>query len=209
MNWKEKLEKEKRAIFKIWEKEFGRPLQGEVQIKLWEDALQIEGVAEADLDGFPHLQTQVLNKLEDLLRAAMPFLKNRDLFLRQPAIYGKKSAQKPKKKYLKPFYRRLHLVDFIIQRRARSKHKRINWAEVTTEWNNNHPYDRFSKPDSLKSLYNQAIRENGLLVYLGFSKVTKFLKELKARGVAKGVDPKKPLEEFMKEVLKMEVKNDR
>lgn len=173
------LAKEERKIFNTWEKDFGYPIVTPLRKQAKAGTLKELGITEADLDGDPELQENYLDKLNDYARGVVFVMKysssSADGSNAQPARTKKGS-------YNKTFERRFHLVEFVIDSWARDSRSRIDWKRVTAEWNEVHPYDQFENPTSLKSLYNQAIRQTGIIMQLIGYQILKGMEAVRKEG---------------------------
>lgn len=84
--------------------------------------------------------------------------------LSHPAIRTKQSGAKavPTRIYAKTFNRRLHLLDFVLERRGFERRARKGfWREMAAEWNREHPYDQRT-PEDLRARYADYIKNDAV-----------------------------------------------
>ena len=176
-----------REIFNIWHRELGYPMAASLRAEMKAETLADMGVDEADLDGDPDLQGNYLVQLENHIRGGLLIAKHTPNSASSNKLVGTKGI------YRKSFERRFHLVEFVISFWAENSYDidnwehwkqetRINWKRVTNEWNQSHPYDQFEKSISLKSLYNQAIRQSGILLNLAHLQIARGMKKVRKEG---------------------------
>jgi len=115
-----------------------------------------EGLADYELTVRDYLKAA---KLGTIARYLTPSAK--------PQNSPKKPPNPPEKRYLRPFKKRLYLVDFIISRqltirKQRNKiRKTINWEDTCRAWNEAHPNDPMT-PKVLKATFYRAITDKAL-----------------------------------------------
>ena len=109
-----------------------------------------------------------MENMEDYEGSVGDFLRIGKLFAASSYLPKPKTPQNsPKKRYQRPFQRRLHLVYFVIGMQISSKkqrnkiHKRINWGDTCKAWNEEHPNDQMT-PKVLKATYYRAVGEGDL-----------------------------------------------
>lgn len=178
------LAKEERAVLDTVKGEFGFLLPPSLQKNLKDYTLQELGISEADLNGDPDRQQEYLTKFKRWLEGATLLTKYRPL----PSANNVQSAKTKREPYTKTYERRYHLVEFVIDSWMRDNRSRIDWERVTSEWNEAHPYDRFVKPISLKSLFNKAIREPGIIAPFLFGQVAHGMMAVLDSGRTQGVE---------------------
>ncbi len=183
------LAQAERETFNIWGKELGSPMAASLRTEMKAQTLDDMGIAEADLDGDPDRQGDYLFQLENHVKGGLLIAKH----ILNSADGSNKQLIGTRRRYGKTFERRFHLVGFVITSWAENSYdmlnwehvkeeSRINWKRVTAEWNEFHPYDRFEKPISLKSLYNQAIRQEDILLQLTYHQISQGMKAARKEG---------------------------
>lgn len=152
---KKDFEKGKAAIWAKWGKKLGMPLPQEFRTQL--EGNTGEGPGDEDI---------TLNDLDGLIK---------EFFDKFELLEYFSSRKNPKdsasgKRYHRCFEKRLHLVEFVMERRLTianwkrksfALRKRINWKQICAEWNEAHPYDQM-KPQLLKVRYYRAIAEGNI-----------------------------------------------
>ena len=115
-----------------------------------------------------HLQSEIhvqqssprtLKDLDGYLKDMMPLLKM--AFQQGVSQSGREklTSGKPRTIRMKSLERRLHLVDFIVNRNSISKGRlRINWKRTVKEWNEAQPLDAMTLP-VLKAEYYHALKK--------------------------------------------------
>ena len=106
--------------------------------------------------------------MEDYEGSVGDFLRIGKLFAASSYLPKPKTPHNPpKKRYQRPFQKRLHLVYFVIGKQLSSKkqrnkiRKRINWGDTCKAWNEEHPNDQMT-PNVLKSTFYRAVGEEDL-----------------------------------------------
>ena len=106
--------------------------------------------------------------MEDYEGSVGDFLRIGKLFAASSYLPKPKTPQNPpKKRYQRPFQKRLHLVYFVIGKQLSSKkqqnkiRKRINWGDTCKAWNETHPNDQMT-PKVLKSTFYRAVADEDL-----------------------------------------------
>jgi hypothetical protein len=83
---------------------------------------------------------------------------------------------KPAKKiYRKPLERRLHLFEFVLNKKGGIK-ARAHWKQISAEWNKEHPYDRKDQA-VLKVEYYRALKDCNVIINYVAIKMLTALKE--------------------------------
>lgn len=172
------LEKEERKSFHCVKGEFGYSLPTSLQKRVKDFTLKELGISEADLDGDPDNQKIYLTRLSNWAEGVTLLYK----YNPSTSASNAQPAGTKRGPYIKTYERRYHLVEFVIDSWTRDNRSRIDWERVTAEWNEVHPYDRFEKPISLKSLFNKAIREPGIILPFLFNQVAQEMMAFLDRG---------------------------
>ncbi|MFC1944887.1 hypothetical protein ACFLX5_05350 [Chloroflexota bacterium] len=150
---KKTLEERKKAIWSRWEKKLGMPLEEDFRKKFEQD-FGFDEDEEEELEDLDGLISEFFNKLRALEYFPSP---------RTP-------KNPPRKRYQRPYQKRLHMVDFIIgwqltvemhKQRLFGSRKRINWKRTCEAWNKAYPYDPMT-PAVLKATFYRAITEEKL-----------------------------------------------
>ena len=153
-----KLETHKKSIWSRVQRECGYRVPLNVKESIEEHV--------GDIDDYtcPDLETG-LNDYEDYIRDYIGLAK----LIAKGSYLTPLNKQKTqsRKRYQRPFKKRLHLVEFIISRQLslrRLRHasstprRRINWKWICEEWNKDHPYDIMT-PAVIKATYYRAMSD--------------------------------------------------
>lgn len=166
------IAKEIKTIQAEAEKELGFPLL-EAYWKIVEDDV---GNAATDYDGDPEGQEEYIENYRNVTTRDVELLK-----IVWPSIKAKTSTDgngepaNPKKIYRKPLERRLHLLDFVLNKKGSIK-ARAHWKQISAEWNKEHPYDRKDQA-VLKVEYCRALKDYNVTINYATMKIAPFLKE--------------------------------
>lgn len=176
----EDIVKEEHELFRKWGNDFSFPMATPLKAEMRNGVLKHMEVTWEELDGDPHRKAEYLNTLGSWLHGAA--------FAMKQGILGSKDAptdtvNQPVRKRIrqKDFDHRFRIVKFITEWLARTGHNRVKWSQVVAQWNKENPFDQYEKPSSMEKLYNNARKENGIMVQLLTLKVLEGSREGRAR----------------------------
>jgi hypothetical protein len=169
-------EKWEQAIRRRIEKQLGYPLpEGDWDL-MQEIGLKELGLYAGDLDGDPLLRKEAEPLFDDLAY----FYGN--IERPDPPTAKATSAAKESKRKMpsrKSIDRRVHLVNFVLNYWAFTKRPRINWNQVTKEWNETHEaYNGFERPASFMMAYNRGIRNDFVKFFVVLSQIKRGFKAM-------------------------------
>ncbi len=157
---KKDFEKGREAMWARWEKAQGMPLSQEFRKSF-----------EATVDVFDGEEDALID-LDGLIGE---FFEHHAALMKAPSFRKEPKGSTPTKRYQRPFEKRLYLVEFvmschlftvdqIVANRGRESinwRKRIDWKQISIEWNEAHPNDNMSL-EVLKLNYYRAIAEEDI-----------------------------------------------
>lgn len=124
-------------------KDLGFPLASE----FWGELDDYIGYTPEDYDGDPDGAQEyiveyegVTNRYIRVVKMTLPSLTAKLRTKPSPSAAKSGKSPKVKKTYPGPFERRLHLFDFVMQRKGGIT-ARANWKQIAAEWNEEHPHN--------------------------------------------------------------------
>lgn len=119
---RQEIEKSAQEVWQNFEKRWGYPVAATCKVAIEEGALS--GICDS----------QGLEDLEGFLKDVSPLII--DALSKNPNRQPENITVSPRKRYKKPFERRLHLVIFVAERKQGN---RIDWRRLSDEWNKERP----------------------------------------------------------------------
>jgi len=162
------IEKAIRVIQREAEERLGFPLPPDVWKRIEEE--ERIGYSSSRYDSGPEEERSCLEEYEAVIERHITFYKLvLPLAARQlgfkPALArparADNSGRVKRGMYRRPFERRLHLFDYIIDKKGGSISARANWRRIAAAWNEEHPHDP-QTPLNLKQRYHEMIRDDKL-----------------------------------------------